>query len=174
MALSYTYSTKRIGIPAAEAAPILMQTLINSIREQEASEQGITYDQIADATGKNDLGGGVQTGITVALRSTWKLDFEPGAYQATVTGGNLADALSRINNTGSPQVLALASAAATLAETGVSGLTSEESAALLTIASIPAATLAAILASVIPANVKKVNDVTIKGAGVPGNTWGPA
>lgn len=81
MALSYNYSTLRIGVPQVEAAPILMQVLINSIRAQEAGEQGITYDQIADATGKNDLGGGVSTGITVALRSTWKLDFAAGAYQ---------------------------------------------------------------------------------------------
>lgn len=139
MALSYNYSTLRVGVPQADAAPLLMQTLIDSIRAQEASEVGITYDQIADATGKNDLGGGVSTGITVALRSTWKLDFAAGAYQASVTGGNLADALSRINNTGNPQVLVLASAAATLVETGTSGLTSEESALLSGIASIPTA-----------------------------------
>jgi hypothetical protein len=118
MSLSYDYTTKFIGVPMADAQPLLIQTLINSIRAQEAGEQGITYDQIADATGKADLGGSVFTGITVALRSSWKLDFAAGGYQATVTSGNLADALSRINNSGSPQVLVQSSAAATLVGSG--------------------------------------------------------
>lgn len=130
MALTFDHGTKRISVPQAEAAPILVQTLVNAIRDEEASERGICYDQIADASGKNDLGGGIQTGITLALRSTWKVQFESGAYQASITGGNLADALARVYNTGSPQVLVLASAAATLVETGVSGLTAEESAQL--------------------------------------------
>lgn len=130
MALTFSHTNKRITVPQAEAAPVLVQSLINAIRDEEASERGICYDQIADATGKNDLGGGVQTGITLALRSTWKIEFAAGAYQASISGGNLADALARVYNTGSPQVLVLASAAATLIETGTSGLTAEESAQL--------------------------------------------
>lgn len=114
MALTYTYATKRIGVPQVDAQPLTMQTLINSIREEESSERGIVYDQIADAAGKDDLGGGVMTGITVNLRSTWMVEFVSGAYQATVSGGNLSDALSRVQNTGSPQVLILASTAATV------------------------------------------------------------
>lgn len=128
MALSFAHATKRIAVPQVDAAPLLLQALVNAIRDEEASERGIAYDQIADATGKEDLGGGVQTGITLALRSTWKIEFAAGAYQATITGGNLADALNRVYNTGNPQVLVLASAAATLVETGVSGLTPSEAA----------------------------------------------
>lgn len=114
MALTFDHSLKLIGVPQVDAQPLTMQALINAIRVEEASERGITHDQIADATGKNDLGGGVSTGITVALRSSWKLNFAAGAYQASIDGGNLADALSRVYNTGSPQVLVLASAAATV------------------------------------------------------------
>ena len=117
MALSYDYTNKRIGIPQADAQPILMQTLINSIRAQEASAAGIVMDQIASASGKDVLASGVAVGITVALLSTWALNFSAGAYQATVTGGNLADALARIYNTGSPQVLINSSAAATMVAT---------------------------------------------------------
>jgi len=130
MSLSYDYATKRVAVPQVNAQPLLMQDLINSIRTQEASERGIVEDQIADASGKNDLGGSVLTGITVSFRSSWKLEFAAGAYQATVSGGNLSDALARIQNTGSPQVLVQASAAATLVETGQSGLTAQESADL--------------------------------------------
>lgn len=129
MALSYDYTNKHIGVPQLDAAPLTIQALINSIRTEEASERGIVESQIASAAGKDDLGGGVSVGITVNLLSTWKLNFAAGAYQATVDGGNLSDALARINNTGSPQVLVRASAAGTLVvvETGVSGLTAEES-----------------------------------------------
>jgi hypothetical protein len=66
------------------------------------------------------------------------------------------------------------SAGLQVVETGVSGLTAAESALLNGIASIPTDTLALLLANVLKANVKQVNDVAIKGAGVPGNTWGPA
>lgn len=139
MALSFDHAAKRITVPQADAAPLLVQDLVNAIREEEASARGIAYDQIADAAGKADLGGGVETGITLILRSTWVIEFASGAYQATITGGNLSDALNRVYNTGSPQVLVLASAAATLIETGVSGLTAEESAKLNAIADIPTA-----------------------------------
>ncbi len=180
MALSYDYTGKFIGVPQADAQPLLIQTLINSIRAQEASAQGMVYDQIADATGKSDLGGSVFTGITVALRSSWKLNFAAGAYQATVTSGNLADALARVNNTGSPQVLLNSSAASTLIETGVSGLTTEESAALLA-AAAPAPTPAEVWAHVdrtltaeVDANITKVNDVPVAGTGTEQDPWGPA
>lgn len=118
MALSFDHATRRISVPQVEAQPLLLQDVLNAIRDEEASERGITYDQIADASGKDDLGGGVTTGITVALRSTWALAFAAGAYQATITGGNLADALARVANTGSPQVLINSSAASTAVATG--------------------------------------------------------
>lgn len=118
MALSFNHATKRIAVPAVDAQPLQIQALLNAIRTEEASERGICYDQIATAAGKDDLGGGVQVGITLNLRSTWKLEFETGSYQATITGGNLADALARVQNTSSPQVLVQSSAAATVVDGG--------------------------------------------------------
>lgn len=166
MALSYDYTTKRIGVPQVDAQPLTMQALINSIRTQEASERGIVDDAIADASGKNDLGGGVYTGITVALRSSWALNFTAGAYQATVSGGNLADALSRIYNTGSPQVLVQASAAATIVNS--SGSTPPTSEA------IAAAVLAAAQDEPIHSRVKIINDTTLAGSGASGDPMRPA
>lgn len=125
MALSFDHATKLIGVPQADAQPLTIQFLVNSIRDEEASERGIAYDQILDATGKADLGGGVLTGITAALRSSWKLDFSAGAYQAAVDGGNLADGLNRVYNTGSPQVVLRMAAAATIVTTG-SGVTAQD------------------------------------------------
>jgi hypothetical protein len=166
MTISFDHSANFIVIPQSDAAPLMMQTLINAIRDEESSERGIVYDQIADATGKNALGGGVQTGITVALRSSWKLNFAAGAYQATVSGGNLADALDRINNTGNPQVLVQSSAAATL----VIG----DGGAPPTAAQNAAAVIAAAQATPIAADIRKVNAVPITGSGIEGtDEWRP-
>jgi len=167
MALSFDHATKLIGVPELEAQPLLIQDILNAIRDEEASERGIVYDQIADASGKDALGGGVTVGITLALRSTWKISFEAGAYQATVTGGNLSDALDRIENTGDPQVLVNSSAASTAVATGGSSGP--------TAAAIAAAVLAAMNTAPPGVNVKEVNDVPIAGAGVPGtDPWRPA
>lgn len=114
MALTFDHAAKLIGVPQADAQPLTLQALINAIRDEEASERGIAEPAIATAAGKDDLGGGVRTGITVSLTQSWRLSFSPGAYQATLTGGNLADALARVSNTGSPQVLVNSSAAATV------------------------------------------------------------
>ncbi|MGL4556570.1 MAG: hypothetical protein ACRCV5_03645, partial [Afipia sp.] len=155
-----------------------VQTLVNAIREEEASQRGIAYDQILDASGKEDLGGGVSTGITAALRSTWKLNFATGAYQATISGGNVADVLQRVNNTGSPQVVALSSAAATVVATG-SGVTAQDK------TDIAAATMAAAQVTPIWADVRKVRGTALKGYGIaptfapdgtmtdPGDPWLP-
>jgi len=181
MALSFTHTTKRIGVPQVDAQPLTMQVLINTIREEEASERGIAYDQIADATGKDTLSGGVMTGITVNLRSTWLIEFTAGSYQALVTDGNLADALSRIYNTGFPQVLINSSAAATViyGEGGGTAPTAAQNAA---------ATVEAIRidfeADPPPSDVRLVNGIAITGTGIPptivngvvtdpGDPWGP-
>lgn len=166
MALSYDYANKYIGVPQLDAAPLTMQTLINSIRTEEASERGIVESKIADADGKGSLGGGVTVGITVYLLSTWKLNFAAGAYQATIDGGNLSDALARINNTGSPQVLVRASAAGTIVAVG-SGVTAQDKTDIID------GVLAAAQATPIHADIRKVNDLTVQGAGTEGDPWGP-
>ncbi len=158
MSLTFDHATKLIGVPQADAQPLLIQAIVNAIRDEEASERGITYDQILDATGKADLGGGVLTGITAALRSTWKLNFAAGAYQAAVDGGNLADGLSRINNTGSPQVLLRSSVATTIISS--SGADPQDCAD---------AVLADLATTGV--DVRKVNAVSLAGDGTDGNPW---
>lgn len=119
--LTFDHAAKLIGVPQADAQPLLIQALVNAIRDEEASERGIAYDQILDSSGREDLGGGVLTGITAGLRSSWKLVFATGSYQATVDGGNLADGLARVSNTGSPQVLLRSSVASTVVDSGGAG-----------------------------------------------------
>lgn len=163
MALTFDHALKRIEVPQLDAQPLLIQSLVNAIREEEASERGVAYDQILDASGKETLKSGVTTGITAALRSTWAISFEAGAYQATIDGGNLADALDRVVNTGSPQVLVLASAAATIVSGGGGSAPSA--------ATVAAAVIAAAQATPIHADVKRMNGATVRGTGTASDKW---
>ena len=70
-----------------------IQDLVNFVREQEASETGIAYDQIIEAQGKFDLGGGVYTGIAVRLLSPWRIKFWAGVGTGYITGGTLTGGL---------------------------------------------------------------------------------
>lgn len=108
------------------------QHLIDILRAAEASEEGICFPKIADAAGKQTLGGGVSVGMTVDLVPDWQVKWYAGSYQATISGGNLVGGLAGnpVAYTAGVQVLSIQSANATIVETGVSGLTPEESATL--------------------------------------------
>jgi hypothetical protein len=115
MALSFDHATSRISVTSPQVS-LTCQDLINAIREEEASERGIAYDPIAEASGKADLGGGVSTAITVYLLDDWQVQWYAGAYTATIGGGNLVaaggDAVAYVS--GGPQVEITLSAAATI------------------------------------------------------------
>ncbi len=90
--LLFDFYDKIITVPIADTS-LDLQFLINEIRSAEHNlAPGIAYDQIADAFGKQDLGGGVKVGITVILLDGWRVAFEarpgPGTVSVTVSGGN--------------------------------------------------------------------------------------
>ena len=91
MALSFDKINKIITVPAP-TTEITVQTLINEIRDWEDELVNIDVAKIADASGKEDLGGGLSVGITLKLLS-WKLKFAdrsgPDYVDCGVTGGNL-------------------------------------------------------------------------------------
>ncbi len=76
----------RITSPQTE---VTIQELVNTIRDWEDSDEGIAFGKIIDATGKDDLGGGVLTGITMTLSSQWRIKFWSGVGLGIVRGGNL-------------------------------------------------------------------------------------
>lgn len=111
------------------ATALAIQDLIDTIREAEASEEGICFDSIASASGKESLGGSISVGMTVNLATGWQVKWYAGSYQASIGGGNLVGGPGGVPVAYTPnvQVLLTQSANATLVETGVSGLTAEES-----------------------------------------------
>lgn len=124
---NWDYSFNEIYVNSPQVH-IDVQELLNSIRAQEASEKGITYPQIAVASGKDPLSGTVETGITLRLLNDWEVEWYVGDYVATVDGGNLVAESGNVFHPviGGPQIEILRSAAATIVSTGGSALTTDE------------------------------------------------
>lgn len=153
MAITFNHSTQRI-VTTASTVAIAIQDLVNAIRAEEASERGITYPHIADATGKDNLGGGVAVGITCSLLDPWQLEPYAGNYTLTIDGGNLVSLRSDNDVTyyvvGGPQIEITRAAAGVISTvTSGSGLSTAEHDALMT--TIPA-DLATIDAKVVKAS----------------------
>lgn len=90
--LQFNFYTKIITVPSPDTT-LDLQYLINSIREAEDDiNPGMAYPKIADAYGKQDLGGGVRVGITVVMLDGWRVAFEarpgPDTVSVSISGGN--------------------------------------------------------------------------------------
>jgi hypothetical protein len=83
------YPLDKIIEVKAPATEISVQQLINAIRDWE--DDHLEWGQVAEATGKDDLGGGLYTAITLKLINDWRLKFEDRTEFTTcrVYGGNL-------------------------------------------------------------------------------------
>lgn len=128
MAYSFDFKNELINITSPQTE-VSIQDLIDEIRTAEASEEGIQYDVIAGASGKESLGSGVSVGITVELLGNWQLKFWSGSYIAKITGGNLVGGPSGdpVAYTAGVQVLLIQSAASTVVSVSTGGaLTTEE------------------------------------------------
>lgn len=72
---------------------VTIQDLVNQIRLYEEKPINLDYGTIANAYGKQPLGGGSYVGITLELINNWRIAFEarsgPDTILCTVSGGNL-------------------------------------------------------------------------------------
>lgn len=90
--LLFDFPAQIITVPLPDTT-LDLQFLINSIRDAEDDlTPGMAYAKIADAFGKQDLGGGVKVGITVVLLNGWRVMFSartgPSTVSVAITGGN--------------------------------------------------------------------------------------
>lgn len=101
MALLFNKNTKIITVEAPQTT-LTIQDLHDDIRLFEQLSQNLEEGQIANASGKQSLGGGVQVGITLELINNWRLAFEarsgPDTILCSVTGGNLVATNDYENN----------------------------------------------------------------------------
>lgn len=90
--LTFFKSTKIIEVDAPQTE-VTVQDLTNQIRDYEDNLDNMDIKKLADITGKDDLGGGNSTGITLKLLNDWRIRFEnrcgPTFEQMRVSGGNL-------------------------------------------------------------------------------------
>lgn len=127
--ISITYPTTEVTI----------QELVDAIRDWESELPNLGYDKVIKASGKEDLGDGVNVGITLELINDWRVQFEerppPDYIPCKVSGGNLVATNIYGNNPIKPsaytQVTISQSSSATGIETG-GALTSEEHDKLMT------------------------------------------
>ena len=78
-----------ISLPDTE---VTIQQLLNAIRDWEDELGNMEVARVTDASGKEDLGGGLSVGITLKLLN-WKVKFAdrsgPAYIDCQVSGGNL-------------------------------------------------------------------------------------
>lgn len=98
--LSFDKVNRSITVLAPDTE-VSIQELLNAIRDFEDELINLEVAKIADASGKEDLGGGLSVGITLKLFN-WKLKFEdrpgPAWVDCQVSGGNLV----AVNGAGQP------------------------------------------------------------------------
>jgi hypothetical protein len=117
------------------AISITCQEIYDQCRDYEDEPANMDLSSLVSGAGKDSLGGSEAVGITITLLDDWRLAFEarlgPTWVSCVVTGGNLVAVNSYSNNPISPtaytQVQIRQSTSPSVVETGVSGLTSEES-----------------------------------------------
>lgn len=90
--LTFFKTEKVIQVDSPQTS-VTCQDLINQIRLYEENLNNLDYPLIANAYGKQALGGGSYIGITLELVNDWRIAFEarsgPDTTACTVSGGNL-------------------------------------------------------------------------------------
>lgn len=124
---TFDFETNRIVIDSG-VTDVDCATLYDASKLAQASEEGIIYDRIGKGTGLDQLGPGVQVGITVELLGSWQLSFAAGNYIAKVAGGNLIGGPGGdpIAYSAGVQALLIQSANALVVSTSGSGATAAE------------------------------------------------
>jgi hypothetical protein len=163
---TFDFVTSRIDVDAG-VNDVDCATLYAAVKAAQASEEGIIYDRIGRGSGLNNLGPGVQVGLTVEVLGAWQLRFPAGDYVARIAGGNFIGGPGGdpIAYTAGVQTLLIQSAASTVVTAGGSVPTAAQNAAAI---------LAAAQATPIHADIRKVNAVTVDGAGTDVDPFGPA
>lgn len=124
---TFNFTTFRVSIDSG-VTDVDCMSLYDACKVAQASEEGIIYDRIAKGSGLNELGPGVQVGITVELLGAWQLYFPSGNYVARIAGGNLIGGPGGdpIAYSAGVQTLLIQSANATVVSVSGSGATAEE------------------------------------------------
>jgi len=121
-------------VPSPDTS-ITCQEIYDQCRDYEDEPANMDLSSLISGAGKDSLGGSQYVGLTITLLDGWRLAFEarpgPTWVSCTVTGGNMVAVNVYDNNpiypTAYTQVQIRQSTSPSIVQTGISGLTSEES-----------------------------------------------
>jgi len=129
----FDFEDQRIDVDAT-VSNLDVSNLYTAIKEAQASEVGIVYSTIASGEGLAVLSSGIKTFLTVTLFVAWEVNTLKSSGKFEVSGGNLirTDGADPFRDNSNITYIAFLSQAGVLSETGVSGLTDDESTILST------------------------------------------
>ncbi len=85
---TFDFDAARIDVDAG-VTTLDCGLLYEAIKNAQASEAGLIHPRIASGSGRNMLGPGVRTALTLELLAPWQIRFPPSANSVTISGGNL-------------------------------------------------------------------------------------
>lgn len=145
--IDWSVSPRIIEISKEGSFPISisMQDLYDTVRYLASQSEAMDKEEIIDGSGKEVLGDSVSVGLTIKLLNA-KVKFEdrtnPPWIVCNISGGNLlaVDEYEALMDPVEPSAYVtttrISSSSATIVETGISGLTGEESSQLLSLPSV--------------------------------------
>lgn len=84
----FDFEDQRIDVDATLDS-MLVEDLWTAIKDAQDEEEGMPFDKIATGSGRNVLGSGIETFLTVTLHDNWEINSLKSSGKFEVSGGNL-------------------------------------------------------------------------------------
>lgn len=167
MTIAFDPATKRILL---DSASVTATELYSRSADWLALSDNAKYGAVFRQVGGNDLGGGLSIPPYFFLQGAWRVRPMEANHTLDLVGNLFVEGGGDpvVSTLGDYRVLVKNTVPVQAQGISTSGGSGPSAAA------IAAEVLAVLQASVIPANVKQVNDTPLSGSGVLGDEWGPA
>ena len=167
MAITIDPATKRIIL---DSASVTAQAIYVAWVDWVVLSDNAKYLPAFSSVGGDALGGGLYIPPYYFLLNGWRVRPMESSHNLTITGNLFVDGggVPVVSTLGTYQVNVNYTVPVQAQGIATSGSTGPSA------ADIAAAILAAAQVTPIHADLRKINAVTVDGAGVPGNEWGPA
>lgn len=167
MAITFDPATKRIIL---DSASVTATEIFSRWEDWAATSDNLKYGMVIRQVGSDDLGGGLSIPPYFFLQGDWRVRPMEASHNLTITGNLFVEGggVPVVATLGTYQVninYTVPVQAQGIATSGSTGPSASE---------IAAAILLAAQSAPIWADIRKINAVSVDGAGVPGNEWGPA
>ena len=167
MTIAFDPATKRILL---DSASVTATELYSRSADWLALSDNAKYGAVFRQVGGDDLGGGLSIPPYFFLQGAWRVRPMEANHTLDLVGNLFVEGGGDpvVSTLGDYRVLVKNTVPVQAQGISTSGGSGPSAAA------IAAEVLAVLQASVIPANVKQVNDTPLSGSGVLGDEWGPA